>query len=53
MFLRLINQVLYHEDTWVSVGIAPPFLTSALHGSGQPYVPAALLPGKDPPAPIG
>jgi hypothetical protein len=30
--LRLINWELCHEDIWGSGGVAPPFLTSALHG---------------------
>jgi hypothetical protein len=38
---------------WESRVFAPPFLISALDGSGQFHAPAALLPGKEPPIPIG
>jgi hypothetical protein len=32
MSLRLINFALCHEGIWVTEGITPPFLTSALDG---------------------
>jgi hypothetical protein len=32
MSLCLINEAARHEDVWGSVGIDPPFLTSALDG---------------------
>jgi hypothetical protein len=35
LFLGFINYVPHYEDVWGSVGIAPPFITSALDG-GEP-----------------
>jgi hypothetical protein len=37
-----INKASRHEVLWGSGGIAPPFLTSALDGSGQLHALAGL-----------
>jgi hypothetical protein len=47
--LCLISYALCDEDVWGSEGIAPPFLTSALDGSGELHTPAALPLGEEPP----
>jgi hypothetical protein len=50
--LCLANYALRHEGVWRS-GCIDPLTRHWLGVSGQPHAPVALLPGEEPPVPIG